>query len=255
MDCPSEEQMIRMRLQQVPGIKTLEFDIPGRILSVVHQSDEQLILKELDSLRLDTKWVETVEAEVDEVVVDATPERKLLWWVLGINFLFFLIEMISGLLSGSMGLVADSLDMLADAFVYGMALMAVGGTLLRKQRVALFSGYLQLMLAILGFAEVLRRFMNPSMVPDFKVIVWVSVFALIANVVSLLILQRAKSNEAHIRASMIFTSNDVIVNAGVIAAGILVYLTDSRYPDLVVGLLIFLLVVRGAFRILQLARR
>jgi Co/Zn/Cd efflux system component len=59
---------------------------------------------------------------------------------------------------------------------------------------------------------------------------------------------------AHMKASMIFTSNDVIVNLGVIVAGILVYFTNSKYPDLVVGSVVFFLVAKGAFKILKLAK-
>lgn len=55
-------------------------------------------------------------------------------------------------------------------------------------------------------------------------------------------------------ASMIFTSNDIIINTGVIAAGILVLLTQSKYPDLIIGAIVFLIVVRGAFRILKLGK-
>ena len=56
------------------------------------------------------------------------------------------------------------------------------------------------------------------------------------------------------QASMIFTSNDVIANIGVMAAGVLVYVTGSNKPDLIIGILVFILVGRGAFRILSLSR-
>jgi Co/Zn/Cd efflux system component len=83
----------------------------------------------------------------------------------------------------------------------------------------------------------------------------VSVFALIANGFCLYILQKSKSKEeAHIKASMIFTSNDVIINLGVIIAAILVSLLNSNKPDLVVGTIVFILVIKGAFRILKLSR-
>jgi Co/Zn/Cd efflux system component len=82
----------------------------------------------------------------------------------------------------------------------------------------------------------------------------ISFFALIANAVCLYLLQKSKSKEAHMKASMIFTSNDVIINAGVILAGVLVLLTHSKYPDLVVGAIVFLIAVRGAFRILNLGK-
>jgi Co/Zn/Cd efflux system component len=83
----------------------------------------------------------------------------------------------------------------------------------------------------------------------------VSVFALMANGVCLYLLQQSKSKEeAHIQASMIFTSNDIIINLGVITAGVLVYLLNSNLPDLIIGTIVFVLVVQGAFRILKLSK-
>jgi Co/Zn/Cd efflux system component len=64
--------------------------------------------------------------------------------------------------------------------------------------------------------------------PDFRVMIGISVLALIANSVCLYLLQKSKSKEAHMKASMIFTSNDVIINAGIIIAGILVLLTQRN---------------------------
>jgi Co/Zn/Cd efflux system component len=153
-----------------------------------------------------------------------------------------------------MGLVADSLDMLADASVYGLSLWAVGSTAARKKSVARFSGIIQFVLAGLGIIEVSRRFILVDTVPDFRTMIVVSILALIANSVCLYLLQRSKSEEAHMKASMIFTSNDVIINSGVILAGILVLVTGSKYPDLVIGGIVFLIVVRGAIRMLNLGK-
>jgi len=153
-----------------------------------------------------------------------------------------------------MGLVADSLDMLADALVYGLSLWAVGSTVSRKNMVAKLSGYFQLILALLGLFEVIRRFISFEEVPDFQTMIIVSVLALIANSVCLYLLQKSKSQEAHMKATMIFTSNDIIINAGVIFAGVLVLLFQSKYPDLIMGTIVFIIVVRGAFRILQLGK-
>ena len=72
--------------------------------------------------------------------------------------------------------------------------------------------------------------------------------------VCLYLLQRSKSQEVHMQATMIFTSNDVIINLGVIAAGLLVNWLNSGIPDLVIGAIVFTIVTRGAFRILRLAR-
>ncbi|MDX1759954.1 MAG: cation transporter, partial [Arenibacter algicola] len=81
----------------------------------------------------------------------------------------------------------------------------------------------------------------------------VSVFALIANGICLYLLQKSKSKEeAHMKASMIFTSNDVIINLGVIVAGFLVNVLNSNKPDLIIGTIVFILVIQGARRILKL---
>jgi len=171
-----------------------------------------------------------------------------------INYSFFAIEIITGLISNSMGLVADRMDMLADGIVYGLALIAVGGTIKRKKSIAKFAGYFQIILAVTGFTEVIRRFTGAEIMPEFKTMIAVSVLALIANSVCLYLLQKSKSNEAHMQASMIFTSNDVIINTGVILAAIFVNLFNSAYPDLIIGAVVFIIVGRGAYRILQLSR-
>jgi len=184
-----------------------------------------------------------------------TAQRKVLWSVLAINFAFFLIEMTAGLVSGSMGLVSDSLDMLADAFVYGISLFAVGAVITKKKRIARLAGYFQLTLALIGFAEVMRRFFGAEKIPDFSAMIVVSLFALIANAICLYLLQKTNNkHEAHIRASMIFTSNDVIINAGVIAAGLFVHWLQSNKPDLIIGSIVFILVIQGAVRIIKLGR-
>jgi Co/Zn/Cd efflux system component len=133
-------------------------------------------------------------------------------------------------------------------------LYAVGRVAAKKKQVAKISGYFQITLALFGIIEVIRRFIGTEGVPAFQTMIIISLFALIGNSISLYLLQKSKSKEAHMQASMIFTSNDVIVNIGVIAAGGLVYLTNSKYPDLIIGSIVFLLVAQGAIRILKLAK-
>ncbi len=254
MDCPSEENLIRMKLDGIASIAHLDFDIPNRKLSVYHNGETQQIEESISELNLGGKKVSIEETEQTTFAEDAN-QKKLLWVVLGINFAFFLIEMTTGLISKSMGLVADSLDMLADALVYGISLFAVGGTLIKKKRIAKIAGYFQIALAVIGFAEVLRRFFGAEQLPDFSTMIIVSIFALIANGACLYILQKSKSKEeAHMKASMIFTSNDVIINLGVIIAGVLVNWLSSNKPDLIVGTIVFVLVIQGAFRILKLSK-
>jgi len=255
MDCPSEEQIIRMKLDGLTQIQSLEFDIPNRMLSIFHIGDSREIDQRLEELNFGAEIVGTILVDNYQPKENQQNERKILWTVLIINFAFFAIEAIAGLISKSMGLVADSLDMLADSIVYGLAIMAVGATVNRKKSVAGFAGYFQLLLAAIGFVEVVRRFVGIEKMPNFQTMIVVSLIALTANVICLYLLMKNRSKEAHIRATIIFSSNDVIINTGVIIAAVLVHFLNSSYPDLIIGAIVFILVIFGAYKILQLARK
>ena len=171
--------------------------------------------------------------------------------LLAINAAMFAVEAVAGWLAQSTGLLADSLDMLADAAVYGLALYAVGRPARLKLRAAHASGGLQLALALGAFVEVARRAVFGGQ-PEPPAMIGVSLVALAANVACLVLIHRHRHRGAHMEASYIFSANDVLANLGVILAGALVAWTGSRLPDLVIGAAIAGLVLRGALRILRL---
>lgn len=253
LDCPSEEQMIRLKMEGLEAVLCISVDIQQRMVSVVHRGDVEPISQALSELGLGSR-LETSEKVETDTTESRDTQKRILWWVLGINAAFFVIEMGFGLFSNSMGLIADSLDMLADAIVYALSLMAVGTAVATKKKVARISGLLQMLLALVGFSEVVRRFFYSETMPDFKTMIVVASLAMVANVVCLWLIQKARSEEAHMQASAIFTSNDIIVNGGVIVAGLLVYLLGSPWPDLLVGGIVFGFVMRGALRILKLSK-
>lgn len=255
MDCPSEEQLIRMKLAGFQNIVQLDFDLLHRTLVVVHKDVYEPIYQSLMALNLGTNVLESVPCTESPLQNDNTTlERKLLWQVLAINLFFFGLEGITGWISHSMGLLGDGLDMLADVFVYGLALIAIGGTATRKKNIAKIAGYIQALLASLGFIEVIRRYFGTETIPNFETMLVVSVLALIGNGLCLYLLHKSKNTEVHIQASMIFTSNDIIVNFGVILASALVYWTDHKLPDLLIGAIVFVLVGKGASNILKLSK-
>jgi Co/Zn/Cd efflux system component len=242
-----------MKLAELKNIVSLDFDLLNRQLTVFHTNDHDIIFTYLDSLHFDTTFIETKHTDIS-ISSHENKEKQSLYIVLAINAILFIIELISGFISNSMGLIADSFDMLADSIVYSLALFAIGGTLLRKKNIAKAAGYLQLILAIWGFIEVLRRFIGIESLPSFQTMIGISILAFIGNAICLYVLQKSKSKEAHMQASMIFTSNDIIVNLGVILAGVFVYITHSQYPDLIIGIIVFILVVKGAFNIFKLSK-
>ena len=116
------------------AVRSLDFDLSARKVAVYHEGELGEIESALGQLGLGSKLVET--GATDEAAPEHRQQRRLLWAVLLINFTFFVLEMTTGFISGSMGLVADSLDMLADALVYGLSLFAIGSTVARKKNVA-----------------------------------------------------------------------------------------------------------------------
>ena len=177
-------------------------------------------------------------------------ERKTLRLVLGINAFMFLAEIILGFVAQSTGLIADSLDMFADASVYSLSLYAVGKSAHLQARSAGLGGFAQIFLALLVLADVLRRFILGSE-PISGLMIGVGGVALLANTVCLLLINRHRDAGVHMRASLIFSANDVIANLGVILSGILVWALNNRYPDLIIGFVIALIVLKGGLRILK----
>jgi len=180
-------------------------------------------------------------------------ERKTLILLLLINAFMFVSELVLGWLAQSAGLIADSLDMLADATVYGLSLYAVGRGITQQAKAAQVSGFLQIILGLGVLLEVFRRLLFGSE-PQSTLIIVVGAVALLANIICLVLISRHKEGGVHMRASWIFSTNDVIANIGVIISGVLVAIMGSRYPDLIVGTIISFLVVRGGIKILQDAK-
>jgi Co/Zn/Cd efflux system component len=252
MDCPSEERMIRLALQDVPAVRGITCDLEGRVVRVQHDGDLDTITTRLAGLGFGSTYRETVAATADLVPApDSATEARTLRLLLAINAVMFVGEMGAAWIARSAGLLADSLDMFADAAVYGLALYAVGRSARAKVRTAHVAGWIQAALAIGALVEVVRRFISGSQ-PDPPLMMAVAAVALVANVACLWLVSRHREGGAHMRASAIFSANDVIANAGVILAGLLVALTGSRYPDLLVGALIAAVVLLGARRILRL---
>jgi cation diffusion facilitator family transporter len=190
------------------------------------------------------------DCECGSLSTKEAAQRETLRILLAINGAMFALEAVTGWLAQSTALLADSLDMLADATVYGMSLYAVGQAARAKMRAARLSGWLQVGLAVLVLIDGVRRFLAGQS-PESTWMVAIGLLALGANVTCLLLIAKHRKEEIHMRASWIFSKNDVIANLGVIAAGFLVSLTNSAWPDLIVGLLVAAIVLRGGVMILR----
>ena len=188
-----------------------------------------------------------------EIEVTAKEQKGVLISLLFINAFMFVFEISIGWYAQSTGLIADSIDMLADAIVYGISLYVIGRSLQHKAKAALLSGWFQGILGFMIIMDVLRRVFVGSE-PISALMMIVGVIALTANIYCLRLIRKHKDGEVHMRASWIFSKNDVIANSGVILGGLLVWLLNSRWPDLVIGSLITLVIINGARHIIIDAR-
>lgn len=257
MDCPSEERLIRLALNGMDSVRGLSFDLSNRRLTVLHDGAVEPIAKRLATLNLDAQLEHTRAADAEQLqasrvsALSDVAESRTLRWLLGINAVMFVVEMTAGIMAQSAGLIADSLDMFADAAVYGLALYAVGRAAHLQMNAARFAGILQLILAVGVLLEVVHRFLFGSD-PQSVVMIGVAFIALLANSACLLLIHKHRHGGVHMKASWIFSANDVLMNIGVITAGALVLWTGSNLPDLVIGTLVGLIVLDGSRRILAL---
>jgi len=185
-----------------------------------------------------------------EIEIQNNSEKSVLVILLAINAGMFFVEFIFGWIAQSTGLIADSFDMFADAAVYAVSLYAVGRSLKTKSGAAFTSGILQLILGAGVFADVIRRTISGSS-PLSMYMVGIGIVALIANTICVILISKHKDGEVHMRASWIFTKNDLLANAGVIISGFLVYRFATPWPDLIIGALIASLVIYGGIRIIR----
>jgi len=258
MDCPSEEGMIRMAFNSLEPKPLLNFNIPNRLVTIYHANNLDEVTRRMESLNYGAALNNTQEISASDIaqtqqssLINDKEEAKTLKWLLAINGVMFFIELAVGLYAQSTGLIADALDMFADAAVYALALFVVGKSAQLKLKAAHISGWLQLILALAVLVEVVRRFFYGSE-PVSLLMMAMGTIALIANITCLMLIYKNKDSGTHMKASWIFSANDVIANAGVILAGGLVLVTGSALPDLIIGFIIGLVVLNGARRILLL---
>ncbi len=181
-------------------------------------------------------------------------ERTLLWAVLLLNAVMFIVEFTAGWLAHSSGLIADSLDMLADVLVYSVSLYAVGKGLAQKAKAALLNGSLQMLLGLSVFLHIGWRIWEQS-IPQTYIMGWIAALALIVNMACFALLYRYRSGDVNMRASWLCSRNDMLANAGVLVAAWLVLVWSSAWPDYVIAVLIAGVVVHSSYGVLVQAKK
>jgi len=183
-----------------------------------------------------------------ELEVTTATQRQTLRLLLAVNAFMFLIEIATWLFAHSIAVMADSLNMLADAMVYSISLTAAGSSNQYRVSAARMIGTCQIVLAILVLVDLTRRFIWGNTLEPVAMI-GVGAIALLVNLYCLFQISRHWQGKVHMQANWIVSRNDVIASLGIIPAGILAWWLNSRLPDLVMSLLILGLVLHSAINL------
>ena len=166
--------------------------------------------------------------------------------VLLVNAAMFLVELVSGLLAGSVALLAESLDMLGDALVYGFSLYVVARGLVWKARAAVAKAAVMGLFGVFVFGEVVYKLLYPQL-PTVEAMGAVGALALAANGVCFVLLWRHRAEDINMRSVWLCSRNDLIADVSVLFAALAVWVTLSPWPDIAVGTLICAVFLRSAF--------
>lgn len=181
-------------------------------------------------------------------------QKRTLWAVLTINALMFVGELVAGLLADSSALLADAADNLGDAVVYGVSLYALYRDAAHRVRAALLMGVIETLFGLCILADVGFKIVHGAN-PIGPVMMAVAAVALLGNLACFMMLMKHRGDDLNMKAVWLCSRNDVIGNAGVIAAGGLVLATGLLWPDLVVATIIALLFIHTAVGVTREALR
>lgn len=184
----------------------------------------------------------------------ATPEyRRILVWVIAINLIAFAVVSAGGLLAGSASVAANALDFLADGATYAISLWAIGKSVAVRSGTAMVKGasLAALGLAVLGFA-VWRAISGAP--PEGFTISGLGAFGVAANLVAAFLLAKYRDGDANVRSVWLCTRNDVIQCIAIVVTGGLVWITGSRWPDVIVGAVLAAVFLQSAWSIIVQAR-
>lgn len=178
-------------------------------------------------------------------------KKNVLIAVLIINAVMFFSQFSAALVGHSTSLLADSFDMLGDAFAYAVSLYAVnkGGAWLA--RAAFIKGVI---IAIFGVGIIFEAVIKTVFTEAYPHVTIMSVFGilgLIANGVCLYLLTRHRNQDINMRSTWICARNDIIGNVAVLITAGLVFVLNSRWPDIIIGCLLAIVLLRSAYQIIR----
>lgn len=193
------------------------------------------------------------EDKTCEITNLVNKHRKVLQIVLAINAVMFLVEGVAGTLAHSTSLMADALDMFGDALVYGLSIYVITSDSRKQASASMVKGLFMLFFGIVVLGEAVYKVLNP-LIPDASTIGIIGAIALMANLVCFFMLYTHREDNLNMSSTWLCSRNDLIANVGVLFAGLLTYIFASRWPDIIVGVLIAGLFLKSATHVIGQAK-
>ncbi len=188
--------------------------------------------------------------DITPIDTKTTNQLKLvLWLVFGLNLGMFIVEFFFGLQARSSALLADSLDMFADAFVYGLSLFVLNKTHIQQARASMIKGGLMVSLGFFVLAGSVYKIVYPVL-PVAETISTLGLLALLVNATCVAVLLKYRDRSLNVKSAWICSRNDVFGNVAVIIAGLLVGVFSSQWPDIVIGFVLSFVVIKSSLQIL-----
>ncbi len=176
-------------------------------------------------------------------------QRSTLIKVLWINAVMFIVIISAAFYGKSTALLTDGLDNLGDALTYGLSLFVVSKTRDKKAQVALFKGGLIFLAACFVIAQVIYRLVTPVL-PLYEVMSIFSMAGLVANGLCLYLLWRHRHEDINMSSVYECSRNDIATNLSVILAAVGVWLFSSGLPDIIIGSLLAVLLLKSSARVI-----
>jgi cobalt-zinc-cadmium efflux system protein len=188
--------------------------------------------------------------------------RRRMWMALAINLGLFAIEVVGGILAGSLAVLADAGHLLSDVASIVLALIAARlaalpasgrrtfGYARSEVLAALVNGLLLVAVSVgIGVAAV-GRLSDPPRIEGGAVLV-LGVLGLLGNLLATLVLARGERADLNLEGVLRHSAADALGSLGVVLAGLVVLLGGSDVVDPIVGILISVLVLLSSWRLIK----
>lgn len=259
MDCPSCAAKIEKEVRKNAAVQNVKVSIASQIMNLrVVKPEQHLPEIEHAVTELGYRLERQSGSEDDDLPKDLANHmnpayKRALWIVVLLNVGYGIVEMAGGFISHSQALKADALDFLGDGLITFLGLAAIGWSLIWRARSALIQG---IFLGALGCGVLAATAYRVLVLqqPEAELMGLFGAVALCVNVGAAFALLPHRSGDSNMRAVWLFSRNDAIGNAAVVAAAVLVAWTDTPWPDLVVAAIIACLFLYSSWSIIKDAR-